>query len=147
MRTITGLHLLALKKAKIYLYGVQKQFSVPLSSSCYISTIQFNKYEYMKICCKYFSCTLHKKVSICTVFFSWGKQMSGTRYLTVAINVLSVCENFVYSSYTVSHFLFVLSLTSVYLWIQNLNLDVLSGSMTCCYYQWRVLLAEVGTFR
>lgn len=26
MRTITGLHLLALKKAKIYLYGVQKSF-------------------------------------------------------------------------------------------------------------------------
>lgn len=41
--------------------------------------------------------------------------MSGTRYLTVAVNVLSLSESVVYSSYTVFHFLFIPSLTPVYL--------------------------------
>lgn len=88
-----------------------------------------------------------KRLAYVLYFFSWGKQMSGTKYLTVAINVLCLSESFVYSSYTVSHFLFILSLTSVYLWIQILNLNMLFGSMTRCYYQISVLLPDERPFR
>lgn len=69
-----------------------KAWLVYCSSSCckYIQ-IHLNKCEYIKPSLyKYSSCTLQRKVNTCAVLFSWGKQMSGTRYLTVAINDLSL---------------------------------------------------------
>lgn len=144
LRAIVELCLSVLKKRKyLSLWSAKIVCSCSILFKLHIHNTV--KYEYMKTCCKYFSCTLHKKVSVCTVFFSWGKQMSGTRYLTVAINVLSLSESVVYSSYTVFHFLFIPSLTPVYLWIQILNM--LFGSVTRCYYQVSVLLPDERTFR
>lgn len=135
LRAITELCLLVLKKRKylsLWSAKIVCSCSVRFKLHIHNTVQQIWIYENML---QIFFCTLHKKVSACTVFFSWGKQMSGTRYLTVAVNVLSLSESVVYSSYTVSHFLFVPSLTPVYLWIQILT-------WTCSSEVWHAVIIK-----